>query len=113
MKKLRIEVDTTDRSLANDLREGQIDSGSPTVIPIPGDATFSVDHLVKRYALEAPETIVAILGFGKDVAVGLVAAWLYDKFKGRAKTLKIEETEVRIEKREIEIVIKRKLEEKE
>lgn len=113
MKLLRIEIDTTDRQLANDLSSEQVDSASPKAVAIPGNATLEIDHLVKRYALDVPETIVAILSVGKDVAVGLVAAWLYDKLKGRTKTLKIEETEVRIEKAEIEITIKHKLEKKE
>lgn len=113
MKTLRLEIDTTDRSLANDLSGGQYDVDPDKAVALPGNATLKIDHLIKRYAVDVPETIVALLDVGKDVAIGLVSAWLYDKLKGRAKTLKIEETEVRVVQSEIELMIKHKLEKKE
>lgn len=113
MATLRLEIDTTDRSLANDLSGGQYDVDPHRVVAVPGNATLKIDHLIKRYAVGVPETIVALLEVGKDVTIGLVAAWLYDKLKGRTKILKIEETEVRVVQSEMEVVIKHKLEERE
>ena len=113
MVRFKLEIDTTDRQLSVDITGGQADSASQKVEVIPGKATLEIDHLIKRYTIEVPETIVAILNVGKDVAVGLVAAWLYDTLKGRAQNLRIEETEVRLEKDDIEVAIKHKIEEKE
>ena len=113
MATLRLEIETTDRSLADDLIGRRYDADPHRVVALPGNATLKIDHLVKRYTLGVPETIVVLLDIGKDIAIGLVSAWLYDKLKGRAKTLTIEDTEVHIMQSDIEIHIKSRVERKE
>lgn len=110
MPTLKLEIDTTDRALVDDLLEGRYDADPQRVVAVPGNAELRIDHLVKRFAVEVPETIVVLLDIGKDVAIGLLSAWLYDKLKGRAQTLTIEDTEVHIVQSDIEIHIKRRLE---
>lgn len=109
---MKIEIDTTDRALSSDLVRGAEGVEEGQTVDIPGGAKLTVIALVKRYAVEFPETIEAILTFGSGVASGVVASWLYDKLKGRATTLRIEETEVQIDKGEIQRIISRKIEKK-
>lgn len=113
MTTIKLEIDTTDRKLAEDLIGGRYDEDPHRLVALPGDATLKIDHLVKRYALDFPETIVVLLDIGKNIAIGLVSAWLYDKLKGRAKRLTIENMEVQVLQDDIEIHIKRRVERKE
>jgi len=104
--RLKIAIDTRDRRLSSDLLG---DSGG---VDLPGDAKLSLVGVVKKYAAGAPETIELILTLGGGVAVNLVAMWIYDKIKGRASHLRIKETEVKINKGEIESIIVREIERK-
>src|SRR3989338_6237287 len=67
---LKLEIDTTDRALVDDLLEGRYDADPQRVVAVPGNAELRIDHLVKRFAVEVPETIVVLLDIGKDVAIG-------------------------------------------
>lgn len=109
---MRIEIDTEDRQLSSDLMGNSETAQNGQTVNIPGGAKLTLGPLVKRYAVGVPETIEAVLTFGSGVASGLVASWLYDKIKGRATRLRIDETEVEINKGEIEHIIVRKIEKK-
>jgi hypothetical protein len=49
--------------------------------------------------------VVFVLTLAKDVAAGMVAAWLYDWLKGRASKVRLNGKMVRIDKAEIEAAI--------
>ena len=51
-----------------------------------------------------------MLNFGINLAPGLLANWLYEKINGRATNLLMDQTEVPIDKSEIERVITEKIE---
>jgi len=52
-----------------------------------------------------------LLHLGKDVAVGVVSAYLYDKLKGRATKLRVDREEIQIEKNEITRIFTEHIEE--
>jgi len=60
------------------------------------DVTLRLDSHIIREAFGFPEILQLTLPIGKDIAVGVFSAWLYDKLKGRATKLQINGTEVPI-----------------
>ena len=74
-------------------------------------ASAKYEGSIERLAAELPSTILISVEILKDVAIAIFAAWLYDKIKGRAVTLRIEKTEVKIDKGEIQRVLFEKMEE--
>lgn len=66
------------------------------------------DSTYIRKALGLPEIIRLTLKIGSDIAIGVAAAWLYDKLKGKATKLEIERTEVQIDKGEITRILTEK-----
>ena len=107
---MRIEIDTHDRRLSFDLLDNPKTVHASETAEVPGGAKLTFHGLLVRKAFGIPETIEAILTFGGGVASGLVASWLYEKIKGRATSLRIDEIEVRIDKGEIERIIRRTIE---
>jgi hypothetical protein len=74
-------------------------------IEAPGNAMLTYDGLIGKKAVGFPLTLEFILTVTTGVSTGLVANWLYDKIKGRASTLRINRTEVRMSKGEIGRII--------
>ncbi|MGH2496782.1 MAG: hypothetical protein ACRDIV_18930 [Ktedonobacteraceae bacterium] len=98
---MRIEIVTTDDSLASDIMGGYDDT-----ISIPGGATLSYRGTTIHESLKFPETLTFILeNVVGPIASGLVGNWIYEKIKGRAKTARIERREVRVVREEIIRVI--------
>jgi hypothetical protein len=111
--KMQLEIDTKDRKLGFDL-VGTLNSLRPgTKVEIPGSAILTFDGLIGRKAFGFPITLEFIVSFTSAVSAGIVANWLYEKIKGRASTLRIDRTEVQINKGEIERVIIEKIEKSE
>ncbi len=69
---------------------------------ISAGATLRWDSTYIREAFGVPDIISLTLQFGRDVAVGLFSAWLYDKLKGRSAKLEIGNQQVPIDKEAIE-----------
>jgi hypothetical protein len=72
---------------------------------LPGGAALELQAVIERRSLD----VSTLLAFGLTMTTGattsLVAAWLYDKFKGRARALRIKGVEVHVDKGEIEKVL--------
>lgn len=82
-----------------DLFETQSYSAGMTKV-VPGGATITAGAMPmqKRHlTLDAAPLLTIVIEFGRDVAVGVFASWLYDKLK-RAKR-----TRVRINRRIVEV----------
>lgn len=107
---IHIEIYTNDQNLGNDLM------GTPTFLNIGGKRELSTDAILelkgvsKTKAFGFPETIELVLSFGIGATSSLLASWLYEKIKGRATNLRIDRTEVFINKGEIEKLIVEKIE---
>jgi hypothetical protein len=75
-------------------------------VDLPATATFMAVQRSKgiegRY--------IFMLNFGINLAPGLLANWLYEKINGRATKLLMDQTEVPIDKSEIERVITEQIE---
>lgn len=104
---LIIELETTGPLLALDLF-GKTTPGASTVIP--GPAILTIQQMREQRALDVPTLLTMALEFGKDVGIGLVSAWLYDKLKGRARAVRINRIEVQLDKGKIEKVIAEQIE---
>ena len=97
---MKIEIVTTDDSLASDMM------GGDDTISIPGGATLSYRGTTIHESLNFPETLTFILeNVVGPIASGIVGNWIYEKIKGRAKTARIERKEVRVVREEIIRVI--------
>lgn len=116
---LEIHVKTNDRTLAPHIM-GTDDAGNPRKeIRIPGDARLIHKGEVSRMmealgaepALQGLRFVLEIIGEHADnILVGLLTAWLYDRFKGgRAQRIAIGNTEVEIEESKIERLLTEKL----
>lgn len=112
MTTIKIEVTTGDYNAVRVLNGGVMD-GSWHKVNVTPNTTWQIEKLTKRFSENAPDTIAAVLTFVRDTAweleLALVTNWLYDKLKGRAGKVKIEQTEVVIEKGEITRIIRKSL----
>ena len=108
---LSVEIETSDGNLAFDLLEGQSLS-QKKVIADGITVAFRGEQFSKAADLgKTLELAVSIGGqFVNNAAAGLLAAWLYDKLKGKKVVLRIERRVVQLEKDEIRKVIEEKIE---
>jgi len=108
--RVTIEIDTQDWRLIHDIF-GKRELYSPGIkTDIPGGASLVLTGSDCKRALFSLDTMKFALQFGGGVAAGLAANWLYGKISGKASRLRIEWTEVRIDKGEIERVLTEKVE---
>jgi hypothetical protein len=109
MPAIQLEIETYDNLLSYDLLETP--SPSPNYqLTLPGGAALSLLDLQIRKGADFPEIIKMVISFAAnaadEIAVSLVASWLYDKLRGgKAKTLRINRREVHIEKGQITKII--------
>lgn len=102
---MQLEIDIRDIRVAFDIlgTPGRLTSGSQ--VTAPGGATLTFEGLVERRALDIPGVLQFIVDCSVNVEIGLLAAWLYDKVKGRAARLRINRVEVEIDEGEIKRVL--------
>jgi len=111
---IRVEIETFDKDLDFDL------FGTKTLSKgmqktIAEGVSVAYEYTEYRKAVGFADIIHVIVTIGRDVpigvAAGLIATWLYDKLKGRkVEKLKIERTEIEVDKGEIKRVIMEKIE---
>lgn len=113
---VRAEIETHDKMLGYDLFESKELLRGHTEKSVSEDASVRFEGSIFRKAEGLPEIIELTLIFAKEVVkpiiLGIVSAWLYNKMKGRAVTLRIERSEVEIDKGEIEKILMEKIEKK-
>jgi hypothetical protein len=61
---------------------------------------------LKKYAVD-PYVFNLVAGLVSGVGVNLLSNWLYDKLRGRADVLRINRTEVEIDRDKIRVVIEK------
>ena len=108
--RVTIEVDTLDRQLGFDLFGPGKSLGPGVSTELPGDATLTLERLHIRKAIAVPETLQLVLTFGGGIATGLVANWLYDKLKGKAKKVRIDRVEIQLDEGEIKRILTESIE---
>jgi hypothetical protein len=109
---LSIEIETSGPLLAFDLlnRPGSLASG--TIATIPDVGVVELTSMREQRSADLPTIITVAVTIGANVGASLVASWLYDKIKGRARTVRIDWIEVQLDKGEIQRIIAERLEEK-
>ena len=110
--RVELKVDTGDVRLAFDMFAPAKSISPGITVTTPGNGTLVLGEMYGRKAFGAHETITLVLEAGKDLGIALFASWLYDKVKGRAKTLRIDRTEIEIDEGAIRKVISERLERK-
>lgn len=109
-KPVKIIISTFDHLLTFELFEKKKMSQGER-IKITEGAELVLESIYGRKAFGLPELVALGLEITKDVAIGVIAARLYDKLKGRRiEKLTIDEEEIEIEENEIKRVLKRKIE---
>jgi hypothetical protein len=81
--RLNLDIETHDRRLGFDIAgvDGTLTSG--TWVEVPGSAKLQFCGAIIRKAVNIPEILQFALDTTKDIEIGLFAAWLYDKVKGK------------------------------
>lgn len=102
---MQLEIDIRDIRVAFDIlgTPGRLTPGSQ--VNAPGGATLTFEGLVERRALDIPSVLQFVVDCSVNVELGLLAAWLYDKVKGRASRVRINRVEVEIDEGEIKRVL--------
>ena len=111
MTKVEVEIETFDEKLLSDLFEFKEGEWQPRLFKEGASAEYKGSE--ERLAVGLPSIEIIVLEIIKDLAIGVISAWLYEKIKGRAVTLRIEKTEIEIDKGEIERILLEKIEKKE
>ncbi len=99
-----IEIETQDKFLVYELFNVK-KSAQGMQTELSAGAVLRYDSTFIRKAYGVPDIISLPLQLGRDVAVGILSAWLYDKLKGRASKLKIGERQVSLDKKEIQLAL--------
>lgn len=106
--KIELEIETHDNKLLSDLFEYKDDEWKEKVFKEGVSAKY--EGSIERLAEGLPEILIITLEILKDISIGIVSAWLYDKIGGRAVSLKINKTEVEIDHGEIQRIITEEIE---
>ncbi len=107
---LQIEIDTEDRKLGFDLMGTPDSLSAGSEVKVPGNALLAFEGIIGRKAFGFPGTLEFIMTFTTGVSAGVVANWLYEKLKGRTSRIRIDRTEVQLNKGEIERIIVERIE---
>lgn len=110
---VKIEIETFDKQMSFDLFETKERLARGMKIEIAHNISARFESIGFREAIGFPDLIHFTVTIGKDVAIGvacgIISAWLYDKLKERkVEKLKIERTEVSIDKGEIKRILMEK-----
>jgi len=109
LREIKVEIATRDIKLSFDLFETrEIKQGMERQIAL--NLIMRSEGGMFAAAEGSPEIIYLAFEIGKDVAIGVLAAWLYDKLKGRAEKLRIEGIDVQIDEGEIKRVLIERIE---
>lgn len=84
------------------LQVGMTNSISP-------DITLRLNQQTLFESDGTPDIFTFTVSIGKDIAVGVFSAWLYDKLKGRRRKLKINGTTVNANKDDLNRVLAEKI----
>lgn len=106
---LLLDIDTQNKYLRSEIINNFDSFSSYNEIKIPGDVKITSHTLAIKKAFGMPETLELIISFSIGIASGVVASWIYEKLKGRAKALYIDRTKVEIRKGDIEKIIIEKI----
>ena len=109
---LQVEVDTHDRKLCFDLMGNPKPLGPGAKAAISDDVTVTLGSMSIRKGFGVPETITLVVEFTSGVGASLVAAWLYNKLRGRSEKVRIERTEIQLDEGQIKRIITEKIERK-
>lgn len=96
-----IKIETQDKLLVFELFNVKQTRQGLQIEPTDG-AVLRYESTFIREAVGIPDIITLTLQLGKDVAVGVFSAWLYDKLKERTSKLQIAGKETPVEKDAIE-----------
>jgi hypothetical protein len=105
-----IEIETHDRDLEFDLMGNPPSLEQSVELILADGSKLAWQPGTARKAHGLPTILHYVLVLGRDVSVGLLVNYLFEKLKGRATVLRIDRQEIHIEKGEITRVITEHLE---
>ncbi len=93
-----VEVQTDDQGLISDVTKGSVKLPQGVKLELTGT----------RKSRDGGATILVLaLLFGRDVAVGIVSAWLYDLLKGRASNVNVGGKPAEIDNKKLSTALER------
>jgi|SRR3989344_7050667 len=102
--KMELEIYTHDKDLLPNILGKSSPSRSDSVV-IDGNAKLTYRGITIRLSDGLPEIINLTLTFWSSVAAGVVANWLYEKFKGRTVKIVINKREINLDKEQIKNIV--------
>jgi hypothetical protein len=81
--RVQLDIETHDRRLGFDIAGVKNSLTAGTTVEVPGGATVEYRGSIVRKSFGIPEILQLVVDVAKGVEVGLLAAWLYDKVKGK------------------------------
>jgi len=111
MKRLKIKVKTSDPKLKEGLFHiDTVQKGFRVSVPeIESELIF--DDYPGRRAFGETESFMLLLNFAVGVSASLIATWLYERFKDRVISFKINDKDIELTKNTLEKEIKKAKEE--
>ena len=106
---MEIEIQTHDRFLVFDVL-GKKSASLNDVVNIPGNAQITYKGSLILKSVGIPETVNFALTFGSGVMAGVVANWIYDKFKNKTEKITINRRYINLDKNEIKKIIEESIE---
>jgi hypothetical protein len=109
---LNFEIQTSGPLLAFELlgRPKSIEIGKP--VPVPGLGTLCLEEMREQRSVDLPTVLKFGITFATGAVSSLAANWLYEKLKGRARSLRIDRVEIQIDEGEIKKILATRLESK-
>lgn len=101
---MELEIYTHDKDLLSNVLGKSSPSRNDSVV-INGNFKLTYKGTTFRLSAGLPEIINLTLTFGGGVVAGIVANWLYDKFKGRTVKIVINKREINLDKEQIKNVV--------
>ena len=102
---VELEIDTNDSKLAFALFSPAQSLSPGSTTETPGNGSLMVREMSFRKGFGVHETLVLVLTTGRDVVVSVLASWLYDRLKGRARSLRVDGRDVEISDEAVRIAI--------
>lgn len=81
--RVQVAIETHDRRLGFDIAGVGKTLTAGTTVKVPGGASVEYRGSILRKSFGIPEVLELVVEVAKDVEIGLLAAWLYEKVNGK------------------------------
>ncbi|HEY4759321.1 MAG TPA: hypothetical protein VIH42_01945 [Thermoguttaceae bacterium] len=106
---IEIEIKNSGPALSKELFGRPAHMCIGTEVKGPDGIALKLVSIRESRSIDYPSIFNMILTIGKDVGVGIISAWLYDKLKRRATKIYIDRVEIEITENNIKRILVEKI----